>query len=80
MLSTDLTALGAVQQPLHSPWPSHSQLVVCGGVCEPLPVVCCDTCVQMFVIKNLDTGTQMRIDDFDRLAHIATDPDPANQV
>jgi hypothetical protein len=36
--------------------------------------------VQMFVIKNLDTGTQMRIDDFDRLAHIATDPDPAEQV
>lgn len=36
--------------------------------------------VQMFVIKNLDTGTQMRIDDFDRLAHIATDPDPAGQV
>lgn len=36
--------------------------------------------VQMFVIKNLDTGTQMRIDDFDRLAHIATDPDPAAQV
>lgn len=33
-----------------------------------------------FVIKNLDTGTQMRIDDFDRLAHIATDPDPASQV
>lgn len=33
----------------------------------------------MFVIKNLDTGTQMRIDDFDRLAHIATDPDPAEQ-
>lgn len=34
----------------------------------------------MFVIKNLDTGTQMRIDDFDRLAHIATDPDPAAEV
>lgn len=34
----------------------------------------------MFVIKNLDTGTQMRIDDFDRLTHIAADPDPASQV
>lgn len=43
--------------------------------CKLLP-----TAVQMFVIKNLDTGTQMRIDDFDRLAHIATDPDPAAQV
>lgn len=38
------------------------------------------TQLQMFVIKNLDTGLEMRIDDFDRLAHIATDPDPANQV
>lgn len=37
-------------------------------------------CLQMFVIKNLDTGLEMRIDDFDRLAHIAADPDPANQV
>jgi len=36
--------------------------------------------LQMFVIKNLDTGLEMRIDDFDRLAHIATDPDPENQV
>lgn len=27
---------------------------------------------QMFVIKNLDTGLEMRIDDFDRLANIAT--------
>jgi hypothetical protein len=36
--------------------------------------------VQMFVIKNLDTGLEMRIDDFDRIAHIATDPDPDTQV
>lgn len=34
----------------------------------------------MFVIKNLDTGLEMRIDDFDRIAHIATDPDPDSQV
>jgi hypothetical protein len=45
-----------------------SKLVNSGGV------------VQMFVIKNLDTGTHMRIDEFDRIAHIAADPDPANQV
>lgn len=28
--------------------------------------------LQMFVIKNLDTGLEMRIDDFDKLANIAT--------
>jgi hypothetical protein len=28
---------------------------------------------QAFVIKNLDTGLEMNIDDFDRLAHIAAD-------
>jgi hypothetical protein len=27
----------------------------------------------MFVIKNLDTGLEMRIDDFDKLANIATE-------
>lgn len=29
--------------------------------------------LQMFVIKNLDTGLEMRIDDFDKLANIATE-------
>jgi hypothetical protein len=28
----------------------------------------------MFVIKNLDTGLEMRVDDFDRLASIAAPP------
>jgi hypothetical protein len=32
--------------------------------------------LQACIIKNLDTGLEMRIDDFDRLAHIAADEPP----
>lgn len=37
---------------------------------DQLPVM---AVLQMFVIKNLDTGLEMRIDDFDKLANIATE-------
>ena len=43
--------------------------------CPVLHCLCVCLCVfmQMFVIKNLDTGLQMRIDDFDKIANLATD-------